>query len=100
MKERGAGSAGITAETSLKVLVQVRAPFGEANASSASPIARTDGNRAAGSRLVARSMMRWKSSGKSARRSPAGVRRPFKMSPKIFVISSPRWNGGLPVTHS
>jgi hypothetical protein len=53
---RGFGRAGITSETSpsSNVRAQVRAPFGDANASNAFPSARTDGNRAAGSRLVAR----------------------------------------------
>jgi hypothetical protein len=100
-ERRGPGSAGITsgASPSLKVLAHVRAAFGEANASSAWPIARTDGNRAAGSRLVARSMICWKPSGRSRRSSPAGVRLPFKMSPKIFVTQSLLENAGRPVTH-
>src|SRR6187551_2667146 len=56
---RGGGSGGITAaiSRSSNVLAQVSAAFGDANGSNAFPIARTDGNRAAGSRLVARSMI-------------------------------------------
>jgi hypothetical protein len=100
-ERRGVDSVGVVpgASGSLNVLAQVSAAFGEANASSAFPIARTEGNRAAGSQLAARSMMRSKPSGKSRRSSPAGGRLPVPMSLKIFVTSSPG-NAGRPVTHS